>query len=106
VFESRWGIIISSFEKNHDDLLEGHPDSSEELAFLRTGLHTIGRLIDISSPANGNGGLRKELIARAETERAVLCRQMDGKALFTAMLRLYAAIHREMRDCPAGQTTD
>jgi hypothetical protein len=28
----------------------------------------------------------------------VLSKHLDGKALFTAMLRLYAAIHREMRD--------
>jgi hypothetical protein len=40
----------------------------------------------------------KELIARAETERTVLCKQLDGKAFFTAILCLYAAIHREMRD--------
>jgi hypothetical protein len=39
----------------------------------------------------------KELITRAETERAVLCKHLDGKALFTAMLRLYTALHRELR---------
>jgi hypothetical protein len=39
----------------------------------------------------------KELIARAEAERAVLCKHLDGKALFTAIPRLYATIHREMR---------
>jgi hypothetical protein len=47
----------------------------------------------------------KELIARAEAERAVLCKHLDGKALFTAILRLYAAIHRVMHDfvLPAQQ---
>jgi hypothetical protein len=105
VCETRWGKIISSFEKNHEELLEEHPDCSEELALLRTGLHTIGQLIHISPPVNGNGAVWKELIARAETERAVLCKHLDDKALFTAMLRLYAAIHREMRDSvlPAQQ---
>jgi hypothetical protein len=39
----------------------------------------------------------KELVAKAEAERVVLCKHLDGKALFTAMLRLYAALHREMR---------
>jgi hypothetical protein len=34
----------------------------------------------------------KELITRAETERAVFCNHLDGKALFTA------ALHRELRD--------
>jgi hypothetical protein len=35
----------------------------------------------------------------------VLCKHLDGKALFTAMLRLYAALHRELRDSilPAQQ---
>jgi hypothetical protein len=105
VCETRWAEIISSFERKHDELLAGHQDCSEELALLRTGLQTLGQHIRISPPANGNGGLWKELIARAETERAVLCKHLDGKVLFTAMLRLYAAIHREMRDSvmPANQ---
>jgi hypothetical protein len=47
----------------------------------------------------------KELVAKAEAEKAVLCKHLDGKALFTAMLRLYAALHREIRDSilPAQQ---
>jgi hypothetical protein len=47
----------------------------------------------------------KELVARAEAERAVLCKHLDGKVLYTSMLRLYAALHREMRDSilPAQQ---
>jgi hypothetical protein len=56
VFETRWAEIISSFEKKHE-LLAGHPDCSEELALLRTGLQTIGQLISISPPSNGNCGL-------------------------------------------------
>jgi hypothetical protein len=104
VCETRWSKIISYFEKNHSELL-GHPDCSEELALLRTGLHAIGQRIHISAPVNGNGAVWKELIARAEAERAVLCKHLDGNALFTAMLRLYTAIHREMRDSvlPAQQ---
>jgi hypothetical protein len=43
--------------------------------------------------------------SQRKTERAVLCKHLDGKALFTAILRLYAAIHREVRDSvlPAKQ---
>jgi hypothetical protein len=37
-------------------------------------------------------------MARAETERTELCKHLDGKGTFTAMLCLYAAIHREMYD--------
>jgi hypothetical protein len=42
--------------------------------------------------------LWKGLVAKAEAERAVLCKHLDGKALFTGILRLYAAIHREMNE--------
>jgi hypothetical protein len=93
VCQTRWGAIISSFEKNQDELLAGHPDCSEELALLTTGLHTIEQLIHISLPVNGKGAVCKELIARVEAERAVPCKHQDGKALFRAILRLYAAIH-------------
>jgi hypothetical protein len=105
VRETHWDRIISSFQSNQKDLLEGHPDCSEELALLSTGLHTIRQLIHISPPVNGNGAAWKELITRTEAKRAVLCKHLDGKALFTAMLRFYAAHHREPRDfvLPAEQ---
>jgi hypothetical protein len=96
--EARLVKIIASFEGRHADLVEEHPDCSEELSLLSTGLHTIKQLIPISPPVNGYGAVWKELITRAETERAVLCKHIGGKALFTAMLRLYAALHRELRD--------
>jgi hypothetical protein len=60
---------------------------------LRNGLRTIGQ-----PSVNGNGTGWKALIARAQAERTVLCKHLDGKALFTAILRLYAAIHRETRN--------
>jgi hypothetical protein len=98
VCETRWSEIISSFEGNYNNLLEAHPDCSEELALLRKGLQTIGQLIHISPPGNGNGVVWKELIAKAEAERVVLCKHLGGRVLFTAMLRLHAALHRELRD--------
>jgi hypothetical protein len=103
--ETHWDRIISSFQSNQKQLLEGHPECSEELELLSTCLHTIKQLIHISRPVNGNGAVWKELITRRETERAVLCKHLDGKALFTAMLRLYAALHRELHDSvlPAEQ---
>jgi hypothetical protein len=36
------------------------------------------------------------LVTKAEAEGTVLSKQFDGKALFTGILRLYVAIHREM----------
>jgi hypothetical protein len=44
---------------------------------------------------------------KAEAERIVLSKHLDGKALFTAVLRLYAATHRELRETllPEGKDT-
>jgi hypothetical protein len=69
-----------------------------ELSLVGSGLHTIKKLVHISPPVNENGAVWKGLITRAETERAVLCKHLGGKALYTAMLRLYAALHRDLRD--------
>jgi hypothetical protein len=55
VCEKQCGTIISSFERNQDKLIAGHLDCTEEIALLRTGLHTIGQLIHISPPVNGKG---------------------------------------------------
>jgi hypothetical protein len=35
---------------------------------------------------------------KSEAERTVLCKHLDVKAFFTAILRLYSPIHREMRE--------
>jgi hypothetical protein len=98
VCKTRWTKIISSFEGNHNDLLEAHPDCSEERPLLRTGLQRIGQQNHISPPENGDGVVWKDLVVEAENDRVVLCKKLDGKALFKAMLRLYAALHRELRD--------
>jgi hypothetical protein len=50
--EARLAKIIASFEGRHAELLEEHPDYSEELALLSTGLHTSKLLIHISPPVN------------------------------------------------------
>jgi hypothetical protein len=38
------------------------------------------------------------MTAKAEAERSVLCKHLDGKGLFTAMLRLYDLIDRELHE--------
>jgi hypothetical protein len=107
VCETRWSETIASFEGKYNKLLEAHPDCSEQLELLRKGLQTIRQLIHISPPINGNGVAWKDLLAKTEAERVVLCKHLDGKVLFTAMLRLYAALHRELRETilPARQTS-
>jgi hypothetical protein len=96
--ERRWKAIESSFYRNYEELKERNPDCQEELELLRSGLRTIGQLIHTSPFVNGNGRVWKELIIKAKAERTVLSKHLDGKALFTAVLRFYAAIHRELRE--------
>jgi hypothetical protein len=97
--ETRWKAI-ESFHSNHEELSERNPDCQKELELLKSGLRTIGQHIHTSPSVNGNGNGRvwKELVTKAEAERTVLCKHLDGKALFTAILRLYVAIHRETRE--------
>jgi hypothetical protein len=45
----------------------------------------------------------QELLSKEEAEREVLCKHLDGKTLFLAVLRMYAAIHRELRDSLATE---
>jgi hypothetical protein len=96
--ETRWKAVESSFHRNYEELQEKTPDCQEELELLRCGLRTIGQLIHTSPSVNGNGRVWKELIMKAEAERTVLSKHLDGKALFTAVLRLYVATHRELRE--------
>jgi hypothetical protein len=88
---------VASFEKNHEELTN-NPYCLEEIELLGNGLRTIGQLIHTSPSINENGAVWNKLITKSEAERTVLCKHLDGNALFTAMLRLYAAIHREMRE--------
>jgi hypothetical protein len=39
----------------------------------------------------------KEITTRAEAERVVLCKHLEGKALFAAILCLVATTHKELR---------
>jgi hypothetical protein len=105
--ETRWKAVESSFHRNYEELQERNPDCQEELELLRSGLRTIGQLIDTSPSVNGNGRVWKELIIKAEAERTALSKHLDGKALFTAVLRLYDATHRELREIllPEGKDT-
>jgi hypothetical protein len=96
--EKRWSEVLASFQRNLDTLTGQHPECIEDIKLIHAGLITVGQLIHASPRVNGNGAAWKEIVTRAEAERAVLCKHLEGKALFTGLLRLYAITHREMRD--------
>jgi hypothetical protein len=82
------------FDKQHEILITNNPDATEEINFLRTELVKIGQLIQTSPPQNGNDVTWKRLVDKAENEKNVLFKHLDGTTLFTGMMRIYAAIHR------------
>jgi hypothetical protein len=86
------------FDKQCETLIAKNPDAIKEINLIRTGLIKIGQLIKSSPQRNGNGATWKRLVDKAESEKSDLCKHLDGKALYTGMLRLYTATHREMED--------
>jgi hypothetical protein len=90
--------VFASFDKQHKTQIANNLDATEEINFVRTELVKIGQLIHTSPPQNGNGVTWKRLVDIAENEKNVLCKHLDGKVQFTGMMRLYAAIHRELED--------
>jgi hypothetical protein len=90
--------VLTSFANQEGELLAAHPDAKEEISHIHTALVTIGQLIRTSPRVNGNGAVWEEPAEKADAERAVLCKYLDGKAMYTATLRLYALTHREMRE--------
>jgi hypothetical protein len=97
-YEKRWAETLSSYERNMVEITKIHPDSLEIIRPIQADLITTGHLINSSPRNNGNGKIWREIITRAEAERAVLCKHLEGKALYSALLRLYATTHKELRD--------
>jgi hypothetical protein len=92
----KYGGVLASFERHYDTLISDHPGANQEIDLVRTALVTIGQLVQKSPLLNGTEAVWKQLIIRAEEEKSVLCKHLDGKALFTGILRPYASMHREM----------
>jgi hypothetical protein len=61
-----------------------HPDCLEEISLIHAGLTTIGQLVSSSPHNNGNGTSWREITMRDETERTILCKHLEGKALYSS----------------------
>jgi hypothetical protein len=96
VCETRWSKTLASFDKHHGELVTAYQGAEEDISLIRAALVQIGSLIRSSPAKKGNGEAWKELTTKAEAEKLVLCKHLEGKTLITAILRLYAATHREM----------
>jgi hypothetical protein len=109
--EKWWAETLASFERNMLNLTEKHPECIEDIKLLHAGLLTIRQLIHASPRVNGNGAEWKGIITKTEEEKAVLCKHLEGQALFSGMLCLYAATHRDLMNTlkqeeeePSGET--
>jgi hypothetical protein len=96
--ETRWRVVLVSFDKQYETLIAKNPEATKEIHLIWTGLVKIGQLIQTSPQQNCNGATWERPVDKAKNEKSVLCKHFDGKALFTGMLRLCLAIHREMED--------
>jgi hypothetical protein len=96
--ETRWRAVLASFDKQYETVIAKNPDATKEINLIRTGLIKIGQLIQTSPQQNRNGATWKRLVDKAESEKSVLYKHLDGKLLFTGLLRLYTATHREMEE--------
>jgi hypothetical protein len=97
--------VLASFDKQYETLIANNPDATEEVNLIRTGLIKIRQLIQNSPQQNDKGATWKRLVDKAESEKSVLYKHVDGKVLFTGMLRLYTATHRDRGQSPAGVCT-
>jgi hypothetical protein len=64
------------------------PDAVQEIEIICTALIKIRQLVQASPQINGNGSAWRHLADRAEADRSVLCKLLDGKALFTGLMHL------------------
>jgi hypothetical protein len=94
--EKRWAGILASFQRNLDNPTGKIPESVENIKLLHAGLVTIGQLIQFLPHVNGSGTVWTGIVTRAEAERAVLCKHLEGKTFFAGMIRLHAATHAEL----------
>jgi hypothetical protein len=60
--ETRWRLVLASFDKQHKTLITNNPDATEEINFVWTELIKIGQLIQ----TNDNGVTWKCLVNKAE----------------------------------------
>jgi hypothetical protein len=96
--ETQWTAVLACFDKQYEKLIVNNRDATEDINLIRKGLIEIGQLILTSPQQNGKSATRKRPVEKTENEKNVLCKHLDGKALFTGLLRFYAAIHREMEN--------
>jgi predicted acyl esterase len=106
VCETRWSKTLASFDKHQGELVTAYKGAEEDISLIRAALVQIGSLIRNFPAKNGNGAAWKELTTKAETEKMVLCKHLEGKTLITAILRLYVATHREMVETLVQEVED
>jgi hypothetical protein len=98
VCETQWSKTLASFDRHCDELVTAYQGAEEDIGLIRTALVKIWLLIRTSPLKNGNGAALNDLTTKAESEKTVLCKHFEGKALIDAILRLYATTHREMME--------
>jgi hypothetical protein len=83
--------VLAPFDERYEKLMADHPDAKKEVNLVRATIVQIGQLVQNSPEVNGNGAKWKHLADRAEADRHMLCKLLDGWALFTGLFHTYPA---------------
>jgi hypothetical protein len=100
--EAQWHSVLASFDKQHKTLIANNPDATQERNLVLTLLVKIGESFsDLSAAEWQHRQLETADQQSAENEN-ILCKHLDGKALFTGMLLLRSNTQEVERQSPVG----
>jgi hypothetical protein len=101
-----WQVLLPVFEIVQEKLIAGHPDAKMEIDLIRDTLLQICQLVRSSPNNNANELKLEQLTDTAETEMKTLAKYVEGKALYTSLLKLYSSVYKEMRDLVQANSTE
>jgi hypothetical protein len=90
--KTRCSAVLASFDRQYEALIAKYSGAKMEMGLVQTALVETGKLVQKSSSLNENDVICKQVTDRADAEKSTFCKHLDGKALFTGMLHLYAMI--------------
>jgi hypothetical protein len=89
---------VAVFEVWYEKLITDHPDAKTEIDLIQDTLLQICELVCNSPNRNANELKLEQMTDTATTEMETLSKYVDGKALYTGLLKMYSSVCKEMRD--------
>jgi hypothetical protein len=93
-----WLVLLTVFDEEYETLIVVHPEAKMEIDLVVATLVKISQFLRNSSEANVSGEKLEQLTHDVQREMKILCHHTDGREMFTALFRLFAAVYTEMRN--------